>query len=177
MRSTLRSVRWNGPRWSPRRSDPPLERVVFTIEAHLRGATAKFPTDGPLPFGVAGRRAQVEERGIDVTTQVAWVILERLVTLLEVGAKAAVAGSEQQAGRSVHAHVSTYARVLILAHRRTGGAVAVLGPAVAEEAVSGPRRPKALFCKRGVMGTVKHRGEGQRSTARPVAIVPTSPSR
>ena len=112
--------------------------MTFAVPAHLLGSTAKFQTDVPLPLRVAGRSTQVEKRRIDVAAQVARVVLERLVALLELHAKAAVAGGQQQAGRRVHAHVSTHTRVPILAHGWACGTVAVLGRALAKEAVAGP---------------------------------------
>ena len=76
-------------------------------------------------------------------------------------AEAAVPG----AGRRVHAHVSTHARVPVLTHRRAGGAIAVLDWAVAKDAVAGSGRLQAPLCEGGVVRTVQHRGERQRRCA------------
>ena len=59
---------------APERTTGPLEGVALAVQAHLLGATAELPTDGPLPLRVACRSAQVEERRVDVATQVARVV-------------------------------------------------------------------------------------------------------
>src|SRR3984893_4256372 len=64
---------------APEGATGPLEGMALAVQAHLLGAMAEFPTDGPLPLRVAGRSAQVEERRVVVATQVARVGLEQLV--------------------------------------------------------------------------------------------------
>jgi hypothetical protein len=64
--------------------------VTLPVHAHLVGQFADLPSDGALALRVAGRSAQIEERRVDVATQVARVVLERLKVLLEIQAEPSV---------------------------------------------------------------------------------------
>src|SRR5262245_62981168 len=91
---------------APERTRGPLERVTLAVYAHLLGTLAEFLTDGLLPLRVAGGSTQIKEGCKDVVAIAARVIQQRLIVLLKVHTEVAVAGGQQQAGRSVHAHVS-----------------------------------------------------------------------
>src|SRR5919108_2037606 len=66
---------------APEGTAGPPEGVSLAVLAHLLGVTAELATDGPLPLRVAGGSAQVKQRRVDVATQVARVVLERLIAL------------------------------------------------------------------------------------------------
>src|SRR5262249_13857380 len=108
---------------TPEGAPRPLERVALAVKTRLLGAAVELATDRVLPRCVARRSAQIEECSIHVETIAARVVLGWLVALLEVYAEAAVAGGQQQAGRSVHAYVATHVRVAVLAHGRASRTV------------------------------------------------------
>src|SRR5215831_14483725 len=83
-----------GRNGAPEATTGPLEGVTLPVHAHLVGAIAELPSDGALALRVAGRSAQIEERRVDVATQVARVVLERLKVLLKIQAEPLVSGGQ-----------------------------------------------------------------------------------
>ena len=95
LRTKARGPLEAGRNGAPEATTGPLEGVTLAVHPHFLGAIAKLLSDGALALGVAGRSAQIEERRVDVATQVARVVMERLKVLLEIQTELSIPGGQQ----------------------------------------------------------------------------------